>query len=265
MGTKLYQVSDVGFRYESDWILRGISFQIEEGEFLGLIGPNGSGKTTLLKLLSRLLSPVEGTITFKERPLDSWNHRELAREVGVVPQEISIVYPLTVLEIVLMGRSPYASLLGFDKTGDIRIAEEMLERVGLSRISGRPVSSISGGEQQMVFIARALAQQAGLLLLDEPTAYLDIAHQVSIHGLLKRLNTESGLTVITVSHDLNLASQYCSRLILLSKGEVYAQGRPDDVITADNIKDVYGCHPLVDRHPVTGTPRITLVPEERIT
>ena len=265
MGTRLYQVSDVGFKYETDWILRGITFQIEEGEFLGIIGPNGSGKTTLLKLLSRLLSPREGKITFQGRSLDSWNHRELVREVGVVPQDITILYPLTVLEIVLMGRAPYASLLGFDETRDIRIAEEMLDRVGLSHISGRPVSSISGGERQMVFIARALAQQAGLLLLDEPTAYLDITHQISIHGLLRQLNAESGLTVITVSHDLNLASQYCSRLILLSKGEIYVQGRPDAVITTGNIKDVYGCHSLVDPHPVTGTPRITLVPEKRLT
>jgi iron complex transport system ATP-binding protein len=166
-----------------------------------------------------------------------------------------------VLEIVLMGRAPYTSFFGFDRPEDLTIARESLKQVGLLGMADRPIQTLSGGERQMSVIARALTQQPHVLLLDEPTAYLDIHHQQNVYELLTRLNRERGMTVIVVSHDLNLASQYCHRLLMLCEGKMQADGSPQQVLTKDRVEAVYGCRVLMDSHPTTGRPRMTLIPE----
>ncbi len=258
----LYQVHQLSFRYDAVSVLERIEFVIRAGEFIGVIGPNGSGKTTLLKLLSAILKPDGGKIEFEEMDLSRWRRHELAQKVAVVPQETVFLYPYTVLEIVLMGRAPFTSLLGFDRPEDLQIARESLKQVGLFSMADRPVQALSGGERQMAVIARALTQQPEVLLLDEPTAYLDIRHQQEIYELLTRLNQKQQLTVVVVSHDLNLASQYCQRLMMLFGGQIQANGSPQEVLTKGRIEAVYGCQVLMDCHPMTGRPRMTLVPHD---
>jgi iron complex transport system ATP-binding protein len=259
---ELYQVQQLSFRYGAVPVLQGIAFVTTAGEIIGIIGPNGSGKTTLLKLLSAILKPETGEIKFEGVDIRRWSRHDLAQKVAVVPQETIFLYPYTVLEIVLMGRAPFTSLLGFDRPEDLQIARESLEQVGLLSMADRPIQALSGGERQMVIIARALTQQPKVLLLDEPTAYLDIRHQQKIYNLLTRLNKEHGLTVVVVSHDLNLAGQYCHRLMMLSEGKTVADGTPEKVLTKERIEAVYGCQVLIDRHPMTGRPRMTLVPHD---
>lgn len=258
----LYQVHPLSFRYDAVPVLQEIEFVIEPGEFVGIIGPNGSGKTTLLKLLAAILQPDVGKIEFEGLELHRWSRQDLAQKVAVVPQETVFLYPYTVLEIVLMGRAPYTSLFGFDRPEDLQIARESLKQVGLLSMADRPIQGLSGGERQLAVIARALTQKPEVLLLDEPTAYLDIRHQQEIYDLLIRLNQKQQLTVVVVSHDLNLASQYCHRLIMLSGGRIQADGSAEKVLTQDRIKSVYGCQVLMDRHPMTGRPRMTLVPHD---
>ena len=258
----LYQIQQMSFRYGAIPVLQEIGFVAMAGEFIGIIGPNGSGKTTLLRLLSAILKPDTGKIEFGGSDLSCWNRHDLARKIAMVPQETIFLYPYTVLEIVLMGRAPFTSLLGFDRPEDLQIAHESLEHVGLLSMADRSIQALSGGERQMVIIARALTQQPEVLLLDEPTAYLDIRHQQKIYNLLTRLNKEHGLTVVVVSHDLNLAGQYCHRLMMLSEGQAVADGTPETVLTKERIEAVYGCRVLVDQHPMTGRPRMTLVPHD---
>jgi iron complex transport system ATP-binding protein len=255
-----YQIRGIDFGYGAKRVLKGIEFSIDAGEFIGIIGPNGSGKTTLLKLLAAILKPEAGEIRFEGQNIGSWKRSRLARRMALVPQETIFLYTYTVLEIVLMGRAPYTSLFGFDRPEDLMIARESLEQVGLLGMADRYIQTLSGGERQMVVIARALAQQPQILLLDEPTAYLDIRHQQEIYELLSRLNKERGITVIVVSHDLNLAGQYCRRLLMLVEGRMQADGPPQEVLKKDRIEAVYGCRVLMDSHPTTGRPRMTIVP-----
>jgi iron complex transport system ATP-binding protein len=182
----------------------------------------------------------------------------------MVPQETVFLFTYTVFEVVLMGRAPYTSLFGFDRPEDLRIARESLKQVGLMDMADRSIQTLSGGERQMAVIARALTQQPKVLLLDEPTAYLDIRHQQNVYELLSKLNQERRITVIVVSHELNLASQYCQRLLMLYQGQVQADGSPREVLTKDRIESVYGCRVLMDGHPVTGRPRMTLVPHDSV-
>jgi len=260
----LYQVHQLNFSYDAMPVLKGIEVVIEPGEFVGIIGPNGSGKTTLLKLLSAILKPNAGKIEFEGLDLGRWSRHDLAQKIALVPQETVFLYPYTVLEIVLMGRAPFTSLFGFDQPKDLLITRESLNQVGLLSMADRPVQALSGGERQMVVIARALTQQPKALLLDEPTAYLDIRHQQEVYELLTRLNRKQQLTVVVVSHDLNLASQYCQRLVMLFGGQIQANGSPQEVLTKDRIEAVYGCQVLMDCHPMTGRPRMTLVPHDAV-
>jgi len=257
-----YNLRDVYFKYSDKWILEDISFDIKNGEILGIIGPNGSGKTTLLKLLSRILTPGRGDITVKGIDIAKYNHMDFARSVAVVPQESSFLFPFTVAEAVLMGRSPYLKGRLFENYHDAEVSAEAMKWMDIYDLKDRPVTDISGGERQRTIIARALAQEPDILILDEPTTSLDIGHQTGIYNLLTRLNSERGLTIVLSSHDLNLAAQYCNKLILMNKGKIYDAGTPFEVITEGNIRDVYGCEVIVDENPVTKTPRVTLIPGE---
>ena len=197
-------VDNISFGYDPAVpVVRDVSLTVRPGEFLSLVGPNGSGKTTLLRLLDRIFIPNRGTILLGEQPFARFSRRAIARRIAFVPQDNSIQFPFTVAEIVLMGRSPHTGSMAFENAHDRDVAAEMMRLTDIAGFADQPVTNLSGGERQRVFIARALAQQPEILLLDEPNAHLDIAHQVEMFRMIKRLNTESGLTVLSVSHDLN--------------------------------------------------------------
>lgn len=266
----VYDVRAVRFRYQSRgsdvlrWILEDVSFCVQAGEVLGVVGPNGSGKTSLLKVLARLMRPLQGRIELFGQELASMAPQEIACAVGVVPQDTHQLFPFTVAETVLMGRFPHrprgrwASGFGWESREDVSIAEEAMMTVDIVHLAHRAVTDLSGGERQRAMIARALAQTPKVLLLDEPTAFLDLQHQVEICSVLIRLKEESRLTIVLVSHDLNLVSQYCDRILLLDRGRVARLGSPDEVIEPGTLETVYRCQVLVDRHPSTGLPRVTL-------
>jgi iron complex transport system ATP-binding protein len=255
----MIEVQSISFRYHKEWVLQDVSFQVGKGEFIGLIGPNGSGKTTLLKILYRLLSPQQGEILFEHVPLKRMGRTDIAKKVAVVAQETHLLFPFSVMEIVLTGRSPYLGHLMFEREKDLEIAKKAMEWTEILPFAERPIDELSGGERKRVFIARALAQEPEVILLDEPTANLDIHHQIDFLNLILTLNREKGLTIIMASHDMNIASEFCDRLLLLQKGKIYKIGIPEEVITQKNIEQVYGCEVWVDQHPVSGMPRISLL------
>ncbi len=269
------ELESVRFRYRSDgssgegWVLNQVSLQINTGEMVGIIGPNGSGKSSLLKVMARLVTPHDGRVHLFGQSLDRMSQEEVAREVGYVPQDAHMLFPFTVMETVLMGRFPHRSAgrwsagFGWETPADFAMAEAAMATMDIAHLATRLVTELSGGERQRAVIARALTQAPRLLLLDEPTAFLDLQHQVGICSVLRRLNEEKGLTVILVSHDLNLASQYCDRLVLLKEGVVGCVGTPQQVIRSDVLRNVYACEVLVDDHPQTGLPRVTLPGRER--
>jgi len=255
----MIEVHSISFRYHEAWVLQEVSFRVEKGEFVGVIGPNGSGKTTLLKLLYRLLAPQRGEILFELVPMKKMDRRDIAKRIAVVAQETQLLFPFSVLETVLMGRSPYLGRLLFESEKDLEIARKAMEWTKILPFSERPMDELSGGERKRVFIARALAQEPDVILLDEPTANLDIQHQIEFLNLILTLNRERGLTIVMASHDMNIASEFCDRLILLRGGRIYQMGTPEEVVTKENIESVYGCEVWIDRHPVSGMPRISLL------
>jgi iron complex transport system ATP-binding protein len=254
----MIEVDSSLFRYHQDWVLQDVSFQLRKGEFVGVIGPNGSGKTTLLKILCRFLPPHQGEVFFDRLSLKKMSRREIAKKIAVVAQETYPAFPFRAIEMVLMGRSPYLGHLMFESPKDLEIAKKAMEWTETLPISERPIDELSGGERKRVYIARALAQESEMILLDEPTSNLDIHHQVEFLDLVLSLNREKGLTILMASHDLNLASEYCDRLIFLQDGKIYKMGFPEEVVTRENIEKVYGCKVWVDRNPVSGMPRVSL-------
>jgi len=252
-------VDNISFGYDRTVpVLRDVSFSVRRGEFLSFVGPNGSGKTTLLRLLDRIFLPLRGQILLDDRNLLRFSRSAIARRIAFVPQDGGILFPFTVFEIVLMGRSPHTRGMAFENAHDREIARAMMKLTDIEHLAHQPITKLSGGERQRAFIARALAQQPEILLLDEPNAHLDISHQIEVFRLIRRLNTESGLTVVSVSHDLNLAAAYSDRVGMLLCGSLAAMGTPVDVLTEERIREVFRAEVLVDRHPATSSPRITL-------
>ncbi len=252
-------VDNISFGYDRTVsVLRDVSFSVHRGEFLSFLGPNGSGKTTLLRLLDRIFLPLRGQILLDDRNLGKFSRSAIARQIAFVPQDGGVQFPFTVFEIVLMGRSPHTRGMAFENAHDREIARAMMQLTDIEHLAHQPITKLSGGERQRAFIARALAQQPEILLLDEPNAHLDISHQIEVFRLIRRLNTESGLTVVSVSHDLNLAATYSDRVGMLLCGSLVAMGTPHDVLTEGRIREVFRAEVLVDRHPATSTPRITL-------
>ena len=260
----IIRMESVDFRYPERPIFSGLSLSLEGGEVLGLIGPNSSGKTTLLKLMDGLLRPQRGAISLEEKSLNRIPRPQVARTIAVVPQAMEVPFSFTVGEIVLMGRAPYLSRFGWEKQKDLEVAREAMALTGVAGLENRTFWELSQGEKQRVLIARALAQEPRVMLLDEPTSHLDINHQVEINELIRRLNLQRGLTVLHISHDLNLAAEYCHRIVLLHQGSVFSAGIPSEVITEENIRRVYETKVLVEKNPLSGAPRITLLGKGKI-
>jgi iron complex transport system ATP-binding protein len=246
--------------FGEDLILRNVSFQVPKRDFFIIIGPNGSGKTTLMKIIAGILTSQSGGLKILNRSINQYHRKALARTIAFVPQMLFVDFPFTVTEIVLMGRSPYLGMLGLEEEKDMEIANQAIAFTGLENLAHRKLDQLSGGEQQRVFIAKAICQEPDIILLDEPTASLDLAYQVRIMDLMEQLKTEKGITVVMISHDVNLAAMYADHLLLLHKGQVLCQGLPDEVITYQTLEAAYGCTLLVDESPLGKNPRVTLVP-----
>ncbi|AKB54998.1 MULTISPECIES: heme ABC transporter ATP-binding protein [Methanosarcina] len=244
-------VTDVDVKIGTAEILHKISASAGQGMFVGIIGPNGSGKSTLIHCMSRTLNPTTGNILIVGEEIEKYSRKELAKMLCVVPQESMRTFDFSVDDIVMMGRYPYQKLLRPPEPHDREACQKAMALTGISHLSGRSISTLSGGEWQRVLIARALAQETPLLLLDEPISQLDINHQIEILSVLQSL-TRQGSTVICVIHDLNLASQYCDEIIMLDQGTVYAVGTPHKVMTQENIRVVFGLDVLIKTHPTTG-------------
>lgn len=236
--------------------LDGVTMDVPPGSLYAVLGPNGSGKSTLMRALMGILRPESGTVSLEGRPISEWNRRELARTVGAVPQSETIAFPLTVRELVAMGRYPHLGRLSPEGPADRKAVEGALERCDALHLRERDVATLSGGELQRIRIARALAQEPRALALDEPTASLDIRHEMAILHLL-RDQVRQGITVLLVTHHLDLAGRFADRLLLLAGGRVAAEGPPDEVLQADILSDVYGWPVAVEPDPVTGSPRVT--------
>jgi len=253
------ECENIVFRYQKEWILEDLSFTGAEGEFFGIIGPNGSGKTTLLKIVDGILNPERGSVCIGKTDIREMKRNTFAKIVAMVPQDSPMIFPFTVHEVVLMGRAPHLGRLMFERKSDFAVSQKAMELTDTLSLAERNINELSGGERQRVLIARALAQEPGVILLDESTAHLDIKHQVAFFDLIRDLNRKEGLTVIAVTHDINLASLFCDRIMLLKKGCIHSIGTPDEVITESNIKEVYETDVFVDCNPQTGLPRVTLM------
>ena len=239
------QTDTIQVSFGSKTILQDISLAIQDKEFVGIIGPNGSGKSTFLKCLYRVLQPNGGKIFFDGTEMSSLSHRDTALKMAVVAQHSTVNFDFSVLEMVLMGRSPYKGLLDRDQLDDYEIARHALAQVGLSDFESRNFNTLSGGEQQRVILARALAQRTECLVLDEPTNHLDIKYQLELMTIVKRLDA----TVVSAIHDLNLAAIYCDRIIALKDGHIVCSGTPQDVLSSDTIRHIYGVSAMVQTLP----------------
>jgi len=259
----LFTISKINSGYYKNPVLRDISFEIEEAEFLGIIGPNGSGKSTLLRTISSYLKPFNGSVSYKGGDLFTMPHNKVSRDFAFVPQDTIFNFSYSVWEIVLMGRIPYLRRLQEETARDYEVAKASMHTADISHLADRQTNELSSGERQMTVIAKALTQEPKVLFLDEPTSHLDIGHQVHILNLLKTLNRNQKITVIIVLHDLNLASEYCDRILLLNKGAVYKIGSPAEVLNYQTIEDVYKTLVIVNKNPISGNPHILLVRKEK--
>jgi iron complex transport system ATP-binding protein len=241
----------VHFSYGREAVIDDVSLELHAGEMLGVIGPNGSGKSTLIRLLSGVLRASAGAVAIHGTPIGAYPRRALGRAVAVVPQETLIEFPFSVTEVVLMGRSPHLGGFAFEGDRDLQVARQAMQRTGVLHLAQRSIHELSGGERQRVILARALAQETSVLLLDEPAAFLDIRHEVEIYDLLHDLQQE-GRSILTVLHDLNLAALYCDRVALLKGGRLHRVGPPAEVITYQAITEVYETEVYVARNDITG-------------
>jgi iron complex transport system ATP-binding protein len=255
-------IAAVGVRhdYGRGAVLDGVGLAVGAGEIVGVIGPNGSGKTTLVRVLAGVIRPQAGQVTLDGARLDALPRREIARRLAVVPQDSALEFPFTALEVVLMGRAPHLPPLAFPRARDLAIAREAMTRLEVTAVEDRTLLQLSGGERQRVLLARALAQQPRVLLLDEPTTHLDLRHQTGIYDTVRGLARTDGVAVLSVLHDLNLAALYCDRLLLLARGRIVAEGPPEEVLVASRLADAYGVAVHVARNAATGTPVVLPLP-----
>ena len=256
------EVKQVSFSYSNGLVLYDVDLSVGAGEMVGLLGPNGSGKTTLIKLASGILKPGKGEIWLNGSTLGQMRRKVIARSIAVMPQQFHIPFAFRVSEVVMLGRIPFIRALTGETKADREAVSHALEVAGVTELENRRFDELSGGERQKVILAMVLAQQPQVLLLDEPTLHLDITHQVEILELVRGLNRQQNLTVLAAMHDLNLASLYFDRLVLLKEGSVLADGAPLEVITEDMLRKVFGASVRVEPHPTTGTPHVVVMPEK---
>jgi len=239
----LLSLQNISFSYgrnnNNPYFLKDVNLSVKKGEFVTILGPNGSGKTTILKLMSGTLKPQKGEVLFDGKKLNSFSKKETAKKIGFVPQVTMSVFPFSIYEIVLMGRTPYLGFGGFEDKNDKEKIEEALELVEISHLKNKGINEVSGGEAQRAFIARALVQEPEIILLDEPNAHLDIKHQISVFELFKKFNEEKEIAIVAVSHDLNLAGNYSGRVVLMQDGNIFSDGIGKNVLTSENIKTVF--------------------------
>ncbi len=243
----IIEVENLSFGYTQTKILKDLSFEVTPGTFIGIAGPNGAGKTTLLNLLCGLVNPETGSIQVDGADIESYSAKELAQKIAIVRQEFVPVFDFTVTEMVSMGRTPYLGTFGFESKADKEIVAEAIDMTDTAEFADRPLGELSGGERQRVFIARALAQDADILLLDEPTSFLDLKHQVGIYDLLKTVQTEKGKTIVVVTHDINLAAQYCDKTLLLGADSGWQYGHVKDVFSPKQIEKVFDVKTFVGK------------------
>jgi iron complex transport system ATP-binding protein len=256
----MLQVKNLSCGYGKKIILRDVTFQAKEGEMLGIIGPNGSGKTTLLRAATKVIKPIQGEVVLNGKDVGWMDFQEFAKVAAVVSQTLPGGF-VTLKEFVLLGRTPYFTRFQFfENERDIEAAQKAMTLTDTWKLKDRFLEEMSGGERQLSLIARALCQEPALLFLDEPTSHLDIAHQVYVLDLIKRLNKELSLTVVMVLHDLNLAGEYCDRIILLQDGRVHSAGSPKEVLTYQAIEEVYRTVVVVKENPTSGKPHVFIVP-----
>ncbi len=256
------RVAGVEFGYRAEPVLAGIDLEVRDGEMVGIVGPNGSGKSTLLRILAGLLDPRRGEVRLFEKPAREYPRIEAARYIAYVAQDLAPVFGYTVAEFVMMGRRPYQGLWPFDNEEDEAAAREAMRETEVEAFAERTLFELSGGERRRVTIAAALAQEPSILLLDEPTAALDLHYQLQIHDLLDRLNRERSITTVVVTHDLNLAALYCPRVVMLDRGRIIADGPPAEILSDERLAAVYGIAVTRARHP-DGTPFVAAWPGAR--
>ncbi|WP_171646517.1 ABC transporter ATP-binding protein [Paenibacillus phytorum] len=256
----MIKVAHLSQSFKEQQVLENISFEIKQGEFFGIIGPNGSGKSTLLRLISGIDPVKNGSVDLDGRLVSSYSRKELARWLAVLQQDALPPVGFTVREVVEMGRYPFQNWLGEEPADAEGLIDGIVRKLHLEPLIDRTIERLSGGERQRVALAKVMAQQPRLLMLDEPTTFLDIGYQVQMMDYIKEWQLESELTVVAVLHDLNLAAQYCTRLMVVHHGELAAIGTPDEIITSGLISEVYGTEPIVLQHPVNDAPQILLQP-----
>ncbi|WP_276300907.1 heme ABC transporter ATP-binding protein [Halorussus lipolyticus] len=259
----MIQIRDLEVELGGTEILDGVTTDIEDGQFVGLVGPNGAGKTTLLRAIHGVLKPDSGSVSVDGDSVTSLSSKEASRRIAVVPQDTSLSFDFPVEEVVAMGRHPYQSRLSGPTAAGSHdeLVTSAMERTEVADLADRSITAVSGGERQRVLLARALAQDTPALLLDEPTASLDINHQVRTLELVRELADEDGKTVVAAIHDLNLAAHYCDELRLLAGGEIRASGDPEEVLAEDHLEAAFDTRAVVSRHPVTGSTYVTALPE----
>jgi len=250
------EMQNVTLAYGPKVVVRDLTFQMMPGEMLGLVGPNGCGKSTIIKALSRVIPPYSGKILLNGKDISRISRKDLSCVLGVVPQMSLLPSVFTAFEIVLMGRNPHLGLFQYEGPKDMAITWQAMERASTQHLAHRRINELSGGEIQGIVIARVLAQETEAILLDEPTANLDIGRQIEILDLIKSLCRENNMTVVAALHDLNLASQYCDQLVLINNGRIHAEGTPEKVINTENIEEVYGTGSYVHTHPLSGLPAV---------
>jgi iron complex transport system ATP-binding protein len=243
------ELDNLSFGYASADVLKSVTITFTASDFVALVGPNGAGKSTLLKIMSGLIRSYRGTVNFCGEDLSSVRPRDIAKRLAFVPQDTKMVFPFTAADIVLMGRLPHRRMTLFDSAGDLNSAREAMALTDTTHLSSKLFNELSGGERQRVVLASALAQNPEVLLLDEPTAFLDLKHQLQFYEILEHLNAQRGLTIISVTHDVNLAARYARRMIALSSGTIVADGTPEDVLTPQHLYEIFEITAAVLKRP----------------
>jgi iron complex transport system ATP-binding protein len=248
----MLKIEDLHFSYRDKPVLEGIDIDIVPGEVIGIVGPNGCGKTTLLKHLNRNLDPSVGRVLLDGSDINEMRKTDIARHVAVVPQSNEINFSFTVRDIVTMGRMPFLERFQGESSDDIRKIDDAMRKTNIEEFADRFINTMSGGERQRVIIARALAQTPEIILLDEPTLHLDISNQFDVLDIVRKLSDEDGLTVVIVSHDLPMVVRYCDRIVMLKDHKIYAMGKPEEVLTPENMKEIFNVDALFEKDEVTG-------------